>query len=283
MLLWAQPAVASHLISVSVTPSAVNRANGAVTVDVIETTNGALFPFASALINWGSSSAALDPNQAQTVVVGPPNVYKLSVSHTYPDLNTHDVRVSDCCTSGFATILDSAEIDLGCADAPLGGCLAAGASGSQMGLKKGSDPSKNKLKWKWGKGADVMLPQLGDPNSTTPYFFCVYDPNAKLEAVIPASSSTWKAAGTTGFKYTDKAGTNDGVTKIALKSGTGGKAKAQIGGKGATLTLPPLPLVLPVTVQLQNQLDPNGRGTCWEHSFTNPAKKNTMDVFSAKE
>src|SRR5262249_44440034 len=148
--------------------------------------------------------------------------------------------------------------------------------------KKGSDPSKNKLKWKWGKGADVMLPQLGDPNSTTPYFFCVYDPNAKLEAVIPASSSTWKAAGTTGFKYTDKTGTNDGVTKIATKTGAGGKAKAQVGGRGAPPPLPALPLVLPAPVQLQNQLDPNGHGTCWEHAFT-PQKKNTADTFSAKE
>ena len=87
----------------------------------------------------------------------------------------------------------------------------------------------------------------------------------------------WKAFGTIGFKYGDKTGTPDGLTKGVLKGGAAGTAKIQVKGAGTNLHLPTLPLMTPVRVQLRQ----SSSSACWEANYS-MATTNTGSVFKAK-
>jgi len=163
-----------------------------------------------------------------------------------------------------------------CAPAPLGSC--ASAPKAKIKLQGGS---KAKLVWKW-VGGSASMAQLGDPTAATSYRLCVYDDNALvMSPLIPAGLTCdgqpcWAAAGSTGFKFKDKAGANGGITKIKLKSGSAGKVLVK--GAGPNLT-PPLPITAAtdLTVQLVNSA-----GECFGASFPSPAIKNEADQFTDK-
>jgi hypothetical protein len=77
---------------------------------------------------------------------------------------------------------------------------------------------------------------------------CVWDAFGKememdlLPGGTCAGKPCWKASGTKGFKYKDKATVPDGLTGAKLKAGTAGKSQVQAKGKGANLPSPVLPL-----------------------------------------
>jgi hypothetical protein len=151
-------------------------------------------------------------------------------------------------------------------------------------IKNSADNSKDKVLWKWSKGADTTQPEFGNPTTTANYALCFYTgPSADLlKQISVPPGSKWSPIGTKGYKYSDTAGTADGVTKIIVKGGTLGRSKALLKGKGANLPdfdsdLPIPPGDLPMIVQLRN----NQTGICWEGQFTLP-KKNTGDQFSSK-
>jgi len=73
----------------------------------------------------------------------------------------------------------------------------------------------------------------------------------------------WSAAGTKGFKYKDKLGTNDGLLKLSLTAAPDGRAKIGLKAKGENVPLPALEaLVFPLRVQLQAR-----NGNCWEATY----------------
>jgi len=267
-----QPAVAFHINSVVITVTSINSVTRQVDIDITETTGPATGPVAGANIAWGD---AMTSGQLWTSNVG--NTHKVSASHTYPDITTRTISVvGDCCGPGpGTTVNDTAQIDFGCADLPLAGCRTAAKS--LILLKDNADDARDKLIWKWVRGADTSLAALGDPTASTQYFVCIYAPGPVLQAIVPPGAAAWSTSGTTGFKYDDSTGAAGGVTKGKIKSGTGGKAKILIKGGGLNLD-DPLPLVQPVTVQLQND-----DGECWEHAFTAPQIENSVDQFKDRE
>jgi hypothetical protein len=75
-------------------------------------------------------------------------------------------------------------------------------------------------------------------------------PPAALRA-LPPDPLLWKAKGTTGFAYADRAASADGVKTVVLKSGAAGKASGTFAAGGATMPVPALvALPAPITVQL---------------------------------
>ncbi len=168
---------------------------------------------------------------------------------------------------------------------PINAVTCRTAAKNKVLIKNKTDDTKDKLIWKWTKGAQTSTADFGDPTTTADYALCFYDgPTGGLiqQAAIPASASKWSTIGTKGFKYKDAAGAEDGITKIIVKGGAAGKSKALVKGKG--LNLPDfdsdLPIAtgdLPLVVQLRN----NSNGICWEGSFASP-KKNQLDQFNAK-
>jgi hypothetical protein len=157
------------------------------------------------------------------------------------------------------------------------GCQNAATQKGRLQLGNG------KLKWKWLSSGTVAVTDFGSPTTTTNYILCLYDNSVKkLSARAPADGTCgtkpcWKATGSTGFKYVDKDGTPDGVTKETLKAGAPGHGKVQVKGSGANLQLPTLPLTTPVRVQARQ----SSSSTCWEATFSTPST-NTSTQFKAK-
>ncbi len=149
---------------------------------------------------------------------------------------------------------DSAQ---GCLAAPRSACTASTApEKSLLLIKDAADDAKDKLVWRWNRGADLDIGDLaGVPDGVT---LCAYDESAAEPALlfrahVPASPP-WKTRAT-GFAYKAPSGGADGVTAAQVRAGTGGKARALVKGKGSALAgrpfgLPAPALPLPLRVQL---------------------------------
>jgi hypothetical protein len=146
-------------------------------------------------------------------------------------------------------------------------------------LKNNADDSKDKLTFKWLKGEETPLEELGTPTGTTSYTLCLYAGTTSVSVRMPGGSS-WQPVGTKGFKYKDTNLEPDGAHKAKLQSGGAEKAKVFAKGQGENVPddlVPPLPL--PVTAQLVN--DENS--TCFEAVYdTDDVKKNDEKLFKAK-
>jgi hypothetical protein len=165
-----------------------------------------------------------------------------------------------------------------CANAPSGGCRSSGKS--VLVIKNNSNNAKDKLTWKWIKGANTSTAEFGDPDmGTATYALCIYDNGALLDSAVVAPGTGWTPISTNGFKFLDKTGAQDGVTKMILKASTNSKSKALVKGKGNNLPdgFPP-PLTGPVTVQLVNSQS----GICWESVMNSPFLKNIAGNFKDK-
>jgi hypothetical protein len=146
---------------------------------------------------------------------------------------------------------------------------------------------KDKLLWKWIKGAATTKADFGNPLATSDYSLCMYNGAGTLISAATAPAGGLCGIGTSlracwretarGFRYKDKALTPSGIQKVILTSGLSGKAKILVKGKGSLLDLPTLPVTsLPVRVQLNNS-----DGICWEAVYSTPSL-NQFGVFKAK-
>lgn len=171
-----------------------------------------------------------------------------------------------------------------CGPAPTTGCRTS--QKSILIVNDKTPDSKDKVVWKWIKGASTSTAEFADPLNSAVYSLCVYSGVAVgtastliANASVPSDATKWTPISTKGFKYLDKNTTQDGIRKIVLKASVDNKAKAIVKGKGELLpTLTP-PFDLPVTVQLVN----SDSGICWEGSYdTLDIKKNEAGKFKGK-
>jgi hypothetical protein len=172
--------------------------------------------------------------------------------------------------------------------APIGGC--GSSAKSLLFIKNKTDDSKDKLIWKFIKGAATPPNDLQDPRTTADYALCIYagttgafaGTSSALVAQInvPPDPTKWFPSGGQGYKFFDPTLADDGVQKIVLKAGGTFKSKMLVKGRGANLPDPidSAPLTLPVTVQLVNYQS----GACFESAFTS-VMKNTTALFKAKK
>ena len=169
-----------------------------------------------------------------------------------------------------------------CGNGPRSTCKSAAAASLQI-ANSASDDKKDKIGWKWGKGADTSPQELGEPLTDTAYALCVYANDGAtllLDAYVPYSPTKWKPAGTNGYKYTDKSGAAGGLDKITLKAGSSGKAKMSVRGKGANLHDIALgALGVPVVATLTN----SASSACYEARFdSGNIADNSAEAFKAK-
>jgi hypothetical protein len=133
---------------------------------------------------------------------------------------------------------------------------------SILSLKDNADDTKDSFNWRWKKGAETDLNELGDPTAQD-VTLCIYDesnatPALLFRATIPASP-LWTST-SSGFRYKDANASADGVLVGSLKSGVAGKSSAKLKGEGISLSgrpygIPAPTLPLPLRVQLHG---PNG-------------------------
>jgi hypothetical protein len=149
-------------------------------------------------------------------------------------------------------------------------------------LRNTAPDGKDRLLWRWLKGAATTTADFGNPLTGTGYALCAYDGNADLILSATASAGgtcgaggrpCWRAnAG--GYRYVDKDLTPDGLLQVVLKSGPAGKAQIKVAGKGALLGFPTLPIAdLPVTVQLVSSAD-----TCFEAVYSATFRNDTQQL-----
>ena len=182
---------------------------------------------------------------------------------------------------GLSTGADS------CDATPEVGCRVAGAS---LVLVKDKTPDKSDLLlFKWLKGEETLIADLGDPLVSSDYRLCVYDSTGLIrEAQAPAGGTCagkacWKTLGSPlapkGFKYKDKDTTAGGTLTVTMKAGTAGKPKIIWKAKGENLTDGALSPVGTVTAQILNE----ETGVCFTQDFSvASAIKNQPDQFKAK-
>jgi hypothetical protein len=94
----------------------------------------------------------------------------------------------------------------------------------------------------------------------------------------------WKASGTSGFKFKNKAATPNGITRVKMKAGAAGKAELQVMGKGARLD-PPATAALVPDVVVQLLIDDGDAIECFKTSFpgtTGSVTSQTDTQFQAK-
>lgn len=169
-----------------------------------------------------------------------------------------------------------------CGTAPDPACIQPSVGNSaSVKIKDHPDDKKDKMSWKWSKGAATEL-QFENPEEDTTYQLCVYDstPSLVASAIMPAGGlcgsrkkpkPCWKEAAK-GFNYGNSALTPTGIKTMKLKSGAGTKARLKIAGKGAPLLLPStFPMSTPVTIQLKNSTTP----LCWQAVYQQHVKKNS--------
>ena len=167
------------------------------------------------------------------------------------------------CDDGHACTLDSCSVPIGCIHTPK---VCRSAQRSELDIGQPSDPARDTLLWKWGRGQATSQADFADPRATATYDFCVFaGTSAALvdEVVIAPSVQRWAQAGSRGFTYKDPTGTADGIRKIRLGGSAADRAEIVLTGKGAGLPIVPLPMAGPIIAQLEN----GDTSVCWSASY----------------
>lgn len=161
-----------------------------------------------------------------------------------------------------------------CPAAPTSGCRTANKS--VLLIKDNGDDTKDKLIWKWIRGASTLEPEFGDPSTSRSYSLCVYDGSGRLiSADVGPDPIKWQ-----DLKYKDSGGSADGIQKIILKPSATGTTKVLVKGKGNNLPDATLgSLTFPVTAQVIN----DETSLCFEATYAvGNVIKNDATQFKAK-
>lgn len=162
-----------------------------------------------------------------------------------------------------------------CGAVPLAACREVTRPGaSTLRAQRFADATKDRIAWKWSKGAATTLADFGAP-AQNGIDVCAWSGAAPLLAVSVPGGAAWNAS-PKRIVYRDAANA-DGITNVTLVPGIAGKSRLTVAGKGAALGLPAAgsPLATPILVQLQQD------DRCWGATFTAPAR-NTGSKLQAK-
>jgi hypothetical protein len=178
-----------------------------------------------------------------------------------------------------------------CNPAPLTGCREQTLPRGVFRFKEAANPNLSRLAWQWMKGVETSRENLGDPLTDTDYALCVYDASADPQPIMTARAPAGGTCGAAGnipcwrelsgagppVEYFDPPAASDGLLRVRLKPGAEGRARVIVGGRGAGLSLPDLPLAPPVTVQVQTST-----GECWIATYEARIVANGNGVFRAR-
>lgn len=160
---------------------------------------------------------------------------------------------------------------LPCPTTPSTTCRTPISAGkSKLKLKDDAKDAKDRLLWKWTKGAATDKAEFGDPLGADHYALCIYDAGTLVGRSIAEAGAEW-AEETAGYKQKDKTASPFGGMKVQLRAGGDGQAKIGFIGRGGGLVMPEVAsLIGPLDVQLIHASD----ATCWGATFSAPFKQN---------
>ncbi len=168
-----------------------------------------------------------------------------------------------------------------CQPAPSAVCRTALKSLLQI-RDDASDDGRDKLLWKWLKGAATTVPDFGTPATDTRYSLCLYKgalPLLVAEAALPPGAGRWSAFAK-GFHYDDAGQSPHGVLKGLFKEGLDTKAKIILKAGGPNLPDALLPIgSAPVVAQLVRA----DIARCWEGRYEiGDVTADSASLFKAK-
>jgi hypothetical protein len=200
------------------------------------------------------------------------------------------MNVGGSADEGFGRHVGSSEAV--CSYRPRSDCRQGPLLQSKLVVKDRAEDDRDLVSWKWVKGAEILVDELGDPLTTEGGTLCVYDsdpdydynlsplildPGAEAGGTC-AGVPCWKDKGAKGFLYKDPESTPSGMKKLLVKPGADGYAKIVAQGYGVGLAQRRLPVVPPVRAQVQLS-----NGLCFEAVFDAlDVVKNTSAAFVAK-
>jgi len=148
------------------------------------------------------------------------------------------------------------------------GCHTATVPGkAKLSIRNRTPDNGDTIVWKWVRGDETLLAELGDPTISDAYTLCLYDAAGKaLDLTVPpggtcGTTPCWRDLGADGFKYVNK-GSVGPVRKLVLVPGVDGESRIIVKAKGDALPTPAIPLTAPLEVRL---LGP--AGACWATTF----------------
>ncbi len=155
---------------------------------------------------------------------------------------------------------------------------------AKLQIDRGTTEDKDKLSFKWAKGADTPVAALGTPATTTAYALCLYDTrndgsaSLRLRSVIPAAGTCgtkpcWKTSGTAGVTYSNRDASPEGVQKLTAKAGATGASKLGLKARGVHQPdgVPPLDPNGTVVAQVRTS-----EGACFGARFARPTKSDEL-------
>jgi hypothetical protein len=238
----------------------------------------------SSISHW---SPACTPNELlEPVYTGPlhdPSLARWALS----DMGWDEPSISTTTTTLAGTTTTTTP--LACGATPAAGCRDA--TRSVLALENRANDARDRLAWTW-KGDGAAIADLGDPTvSTSMLRLCVYEAGGAgplVDAEIVGGGrcgrkSCWRRLGGAthprGYVYQDAAATPDGIVRARAVLKRSGAALIAVGGRGARLGVPPMPLALPVTVDF---LVRDATGTrCWQ-SVAETARVNAGAEFRTR-
>ncbi len=203
--------------------------------------------------------------------------------------------IGDACAAGVCggapvvcPACQSCDPSVGCLTVPRTSCKQSTApSRTNLRIRDRTPDRRDGFAWKWVRGEETIEADLGDPLTTDAYTLCIYDesgptPMTTLATVVPPGGACrgkpcW-LRGKRGLRYLDRDRTVAGIERIVMKLGDEGRAKVLIKGRGENLIVPPLPMSLPIRVQLHV-----GADRCWEATYSaDQFQTNTPTEFKGK-
>jgi hypothetical protein len=189
------------------------------------------------------------------------------------------------CSDGDPCTYDSCDEQSGCASTVEPDPTCRDASGG-FAVRDSAKDARDGVKWKWFKGAATLFEEFGDPITETQYDLCIYDYHGGTPSVAGhlalAPSALWEPRASSQYRYRDRTGASDGITRAKLKSGS--KPKIGLSAKGLNLPTP-----TPIDSSQFFDVDPyltvqlsNGTGVCWVTQFDR-SYRNTATRYKTKK
>jgi YVTN family beta-propeller protein/cysteine-rich repeat protein len=181
------------------------------------------------------------------------------------------------CQDTTVCTVDTCDATAGCVHTPTPAPACVTAARSVLTVVN-PNTANARLSWQWNRGGPLQQGDLADPTTTASYTLCVFSGagNALAASPVLPPGAGWAAVGSLGYRFN---GTSPNGLTTALMRGTGSvfASKALVRGRGLALPDPPMPLDLPVTVQLVK----DGSPVCLESVFTSAAQ-NVATRFRAR-
>lgn len=176
---------------------------------------------------------------------------------------------------------------LGCVAAPALDCHETPMPTADVTLRT-DETNTERLRWRWARGEETTLADIGDPTSVDGYTFCAYDesgdaPVLLAAALIPPGGTCgdgpcWSERGERGMRFRDPGRRHGGIERIDVRVGRQGQAQVMVRARGAGVRTAAAPVELPVRLQLQSRT-----GACWESVFSEQgARRNALGFYRGR-